>query len=174
MPRFVKPAHNGLVAILPAPVRLVREAERVLKAVRRLPGGKIVSIVNRDDHQQAFDVNSGGRVGSLQGHDVLLLALIASGLADGGGMIVRQFLPERGLMVGANGKVMDVPRKRLYGISLDAGVARPQDASVVRECMTVDCTTGAAIPEEELVEYATFPMNVGDPVEILRREPTCN
>ncbi len=172
MPRFILPARNGLVSVLPIPLNVGREADRVIKAIRRLTGTKIVTIT-LTDRTQSFDVYQSGRIGHLPGHDVLMRAMLASGIVDVGGVVVRQFLPERGFIIGAKGP-LDVPRKRLYGIMLGRCRAHAQDAATVRECMNTDCETGAPIKNEELVEYATFPFEKNEHVDVLRHDKPGN
>ena len=171
MPKFVKRLPNGLDAVYAVPPPLAREVDSVLKAIRRLSGSKIVTITVAD-RNQSFDVNSGGRVGHLPGHEALLRGLLASGLADGAGVIVRQFLPDRGFIVGPNGP-MEVPRKRLYGVFLGGGTVAALDAEATHDAQTTDCETGARLPDEPLVEYGVLALDTDSPAtEPLRPKTT--
>lgn len=88
------------------------------KKVIELPGDKIVTI-STGEHILPFDIDSKGKIGYQKQHEQLLLELIVSGLVNGGGLIIRQFLPIKTEVRTSNGCLLfdldhKISKKCLY------------------------------------------------------------
>jgi hypothetical protein len=123
--------------------------------IKRLPGAKIVTL-SLEGSEFAIDVDPQGTCGYHPGHEPLFKTMLARALLEGGGLIVRQFLPVKIERRMPNGKLMWVPAKKLYGLALGHGALRGLDAEEVRAAMCTDADSGAPLPVEEGVVYAAW------------------
>jgi DUF917 family protein len=114
-------------------------------------GTKIVTVRTEVGSQQ-FDIK-GRAIGYGVGHAELLKAKIAHAVAAGGSLVVRQFQKETTTKLMPNGKVMDVPRKRVAGFVLGHGRIEPISASAMRSAHTTCAETGKELPPEDGVSF---------------------
>jgi hypothetical protein len=111
---------NGLrTEVIKAQHAASNRAKELLHSLRKLPGSKIITICVDNQFNQ-FDVAEDGRIGHAPTHESLLLRELDEGLERQGMLILRQFIPGSSAEVRApNGKVISIPWKAIYGVSLD-------------------------------------------------------
>jgi hypothetical protein len=127
----------------------------LIARIKRLPGAKIVTL-STSTGEFAIDVDPQGACGYHPGHEPLFKVRLARALLEGGGLIVRQFLPVKTLRRMPNGKLMWVHAKKLYGLALADGAVRGLDAEEVRAATCTNADSGAPLPVEEGVVYTTW------------------
>lgn len=125
---------------------------RLRDAIDSLPGKKIITIAVTDDCCHAFDVDEAGCVGYESDHDHVLNMLIATGMWNGGGVMVRQFVPGDGV------------RRCVYGVGLGDGGIVPMTADQTCRTSCYDILTGTSLPPEPGVEYCELKMSNGSVV----------
>lgn len=158
--RYFSPFRNTNRRIaVPAtlPPELDAPVTRLLDAILRLPGSKIVTVAGCD-HQQAFDIAADGKIGHLHGHDMLLRAMLAWVLTEGGTVVIRQRLALMIERIVPNGKLLWIPNHRIYGVVLGNGEFHAISAEEMRSAQTTDHETGATLPSEDGVEYGVLPL----------------
>jgi hypothetical protein len=127
----------------------------LLTKITQLPGSKIVTLA-LDTGEFEIDIDPQGVCGYDPGHEPLFRAKLARALHEGGGLMIRQFLPVKVQRRMPNGKLMWVPEKKLYGLYLGQGSIHPVSAEAVRTAACTDATSGAPLEPEEGVTYATW------------------
>jgi hypothetical protein len=130
----------------------VREMDKLLQAIRTIPGAKIVTLVKADGDVFTVDIQEDGSVGYEPAHEALFCAKLLNAVSDGGALVIRQFLDEK---VEIDGRML--PRKNVYGVALGAGRWHGMTAMDVRESYTVDYETGKPVKPEHGVSYCKFP-----------------
>lgn len=118
-----------------------------------LPGKKIVTISTAYRHE-AFDISETGRIGYSPVHAAKFLGMLAEGMEDGAGVIIRQFTDLKYEAVTPNGK-MFLPVKKLYGLELDNGNFAGLSSEEVKDAHCTDAN-GLSIPAEKGVKYCSF------------------
>lgn len=129
--------------------------EDLLTRIKQLPGPKIVTLA-LDTGDFEIDIDPQGVCGYDPGHELLFRAKLTRALLEGGGLMIRQFLPVKVQRRMPNGKLLWVPEKKLYGLSLGEGQARGLPADAVRSASCTDAQTGAPLAPEAGVSYATW------------------
>lgn len=127
----------------------------LLTRITALPGSKIVSLA-LDTGVFEIDVSAEGVYGYDRGHELLFRAKLVRALNEGGGLMIRQFLPVKVQRRMPNGRLMWVPEKKLYGLYLGEGHAHGLSADAVRSASCTDAQTGAPLAPEDGVSYATW------------------
>jgi hypothetical protein len=128
--------------------------EAILQRIRSLPGPKILTLVTLAS-EFAVDIDADGVCGYEPGHESLFRAKLARALQEGGGLMIRQFLPVKVQRQMPNGKLLWIPEKKLYGLFLGAGEVTEMSDEVRRASCT-DAETGAALEPEPGVTYASW------------------
>jgi hypothetical protein len=129
--------------------------EDLLTRIKQLPGPKIVTLAHTTDTFE-IDIDPQGVCGYDPSHERLFRTKLARALHEGGGLMIRQFLPLKVQRRMPNGKLMWVPEKKLYGLFLGQGVIHALSAEEVRKAACTDATSGAPLEPEEGVTYATW------------------
>ncbi len=129
--------------------------EAILQRIRSLPGPKILTLVT-EASEFTIDIDAEGVCGYGPGHESLFRAKLARALQEGGGLMIRQFLPMKVQRRMPNGKLLWIPEKKLYGLFLGQGALRPFSAAEVRHASCTDAATGAALAPEPGLTYASW------------------
>jgi hypothetical protein len=128
----------------------------LLTRIKQLPGAKIVTLA-QETTVFTIDIDPEGGCGYEPGQELLLRANLARALHEGGGLMIRQFLPVKVQRGMPNGRLMWVPEKKLYGLYLGEGQVHGLSAAAVRQAACTDAQTGALLPPEAGVSFATWP-----------------
>lgn len=129
--------------------------ERLMQLIVEIPGQKIVTLVTQEG-EFIIDINQDGDIGYLPEHKYLFCEFVRRALHDGGGILIRQFLPIN--IQKRRGAKKFIPVKNLYGIWLNYGDWLGIDASVLQQCCETDANSGAPLPRERGVVYRDFPL----------------
>ena len=127
----------------------------LLARIAQLPGSKIVTLAQETGVFE-IDIDPQGVCGYEPGHELVFRAKLARALKEGGGLMIRQFLPVKVQRRMPNGRLMWVPEKKLYGLSLGEGQVRGLSADAVRQASCTDASSGAPLAPEAAVTYATW------------------
>jgi hypothetical protein len=130
----------------------------LIEKILKMPGKKILTLV-MEENEEAFsiDVSEDGVFGYDEDAYYLLVAKLASALDYGGGLIIRQFLPEKIKATMPSGERRLIPKKNIYGINLSYGDWTPLSAIVVEQACNTDHVTGERLEPEVGVNYCAFP-----------------
>jgi hypothetical protein len=129
--------------------------DSLLKAIRAIPGGKIATLVV-ENGQQAFDIKEDGKIGYNPSHEQAFKQMLEEGLATGGGLMIRQFLPIKVERTMPNGTKHWIPKKNVYGVFLGEGKWVPLSAEEVRSASSTEAESGAKLNQESDVYYRDF------------------
>jgi hypothetical protein len=127
----------------------------LLTRIKQLSGAKIVTLAHETNVFE-IDIDPQGVCGYEPGHELLFRAKLARALREGGGLMIRQFLPVNVQRRMPNGKLLWVPEKKLYGLFLGQGAMRALSAEAVRAASCTDASSGAPLAPEEGVTYVTW------------------
>ncbi len=136
--------------------RPTQEVSELLRALRRIPGRKRVTIVVNNE-VDAFDVERLDRTGQ-----ALLAKKLDEALAARGSMLVRQRIPggSRRESRQTAAEEQDVHRSgrwsALYAVLLTSGTWYPMPAELVEECCNQDPQGSPLPPEERVLERVLF------------------
>jgi hypothetical protein len=133
------------------------EVRSVIKAILKLPGDKMLTVITPITPPQTFDVSEKGVFGYHRSHKQLFEKLLQQAITGGGGLVIRQFLPLKVERTTPEGKKIWIPRKNIYGIALGNGAYMPLSASQIRSACCTDAETGKPLPPENDVSYLAFP-----------------
>lgn len=125
--------------------------------ILNIPGIKIITLAI-DDECFKIDIDERGNFGYHPGHQALFRTKLVRALQQGGGMIIREFLPLRVKTKMPNGKEAWISEKNLYGVFLRDGIWIGQNAEEVQMAHETDAITGKSIPREQGVHYRDFPL----------------
>lgn len=129
----------------------------MLAALLALPGNKIITLLSSDDRAFQIDIQEDGSIGHHPSHLPLFVSKLVVALAEGGGMIIRQFLPARAERQLPDGRTVELPLKNIYGVSLRDGRWQPLSGDETRLAHTTDAATGARLDQEDLTAFPEFP-----------------
>lgn len=136
--------------------KIHKVASQLLQEVLALPGEKILTLATLDG-SFTVDIDEKGKIGYEVGVEQLLLAKLVRAMREGGGMIVRQFLPFKLKRKMSNGKTLWVPEKNIYAAALGADQWFGCTAEQAESFCNTNAETGEAISPEEGVHYRAFP-----------------
>ena len=130
--------------------------QTLLSCILQIPGDKIITLVI-GNQPFTIDIHANGQIGYHVGHKQLFVAKLHHALVEGGGMIIREFLPMRVSRKLKNEKKGWIPEKNLYGVAFQSGEWVGLEAEAMQQAHEIDYSTGAYLSREEGVHYRTFP-----------------
>ncbi len=124
----------------------------LLATILDIPGNKIVTLCHEDGREFIIDISAQGCFGYAPGHKELFIAHLVSAINSKGGLVIRQILPLKVERRTPSGKIMFIPKKKLYGIALENGVWEPISATQMREAHCTNHDTGGLLePEQDVI-----------------------
>lgn len=133
----------------------------MLAAILALPGGKILTLVFGDEQMFKIDISEDGQLGYHPTHCQLFLSKLVAALVASGGLIIRQFLPLKVEHQLADGRIVWLPRKNIYGVTLGGGRWQALSGEETRQAHTTDANTGEPFDQEDLTAFPEFPSERG-------------
>ncbi len=133
------------------------DTARLLRAIRSLPGDKIVTVATLQG-TTAYDIAENGAVGYVPGHEAALLKLLDHCLCGyaSAGLMIRQFIPGTSATVkNIRGKDVSIPWKALYGVHITGDGIRPLPAEEVEHSAT-HAADGSPTEPENYVVFEDF------------------
>lgn len=138
---------------------LLGSLDELMIEILKIPGDKIITLANQDQHCFTVDVSQEGVFGYQPGVRELFLAKLMSAIQGSGSIIIREFLPIKVKTILPNGKKMWIPEKNLYGITLQKGAWMGLSQEELQQCYSIDASSGSPINHEEGVHYRDFPLD---------------
>jgi hypothetical protein len=132
--------------------------KELVDEILKIPGPKIVTLTNVDRGIFRVDINEQGVFGYETGVKELFMAKLVRALHEGGGLIIRQFLPIKVKRANPKGEEMWLPEKYLYGIMLKDNKWFGMSPETLEDCCNQDANTGLPLPPEEGIHYQSFPI----------------
>ena len=136
---------------------LLNALEQLIEEILKIRGGKIITLVTDDLFK--IDIDEEGKFGYHPSHREVFNLKLQKALRDGGGMVIREFLPLKVKQRIPDGKEIWIPEKNLYGVYLGDQRWMGMSAEEVQHSHETDSATGKPIPREEGVHYKAFPLN---------------
>jgi len=159
--------NEALLAHIPDPFQPNSpDTARLLRAIRSLPGNKIVTVATPQG-ATAYDIAEDGAVGYVPGHEAAFLKLLDHCLCGYAiaGLMIRQFIPGTSATVkNSRGEDVSIPWKALYGVQITGDGIRSLPAEEVEHAAT-HAADGSPTEPENYVIFEDFSV-------ILARFPT--
>lgn len=84
------------------------------------------------------------------------MSKLVAALGASGGMIIRQFLPLKVERQLPDGRIVWLPRKNIYGVTLGGGRWQALSSDETRQAHTTDANTGEPLDQEDLTVFPEF------------------
>lgn len=134
----------------------MEQINSLLEEILKIPGQKIATLGSSSGSFK-IDIDETGNLGYKEGLKEFFAAKLLRAMNEGGGLIIRAFLPFKVNRQAPDGKEMWLPEKELYGVFLGGGTWRGLNASTVREIHCLDPKTNQILEPEEGVHFRDFP-----------------
>jgi len=134
----------------------MEQINSLLEAILKIPGQKIVTLATAFD-QSAVDIDENGKFGYEEGVKEFFIAKLLRAINEGGGLIIREFLPFKIKRKSFKGKDIWIPEKALYGVFLKDGKWSGLSALSVEKMFSFDSKTKQNLEPEEGVHFRDFP-----------------
>lgn len=133
------------------------EIDTLIKEILKIKGSKIATLIT-DYNDFVVDIDKKGNFGYQIGVKNLFEAKLLRAIHEGGGLIIREFLSIKTKRKMSNGKLMWIPEKMIYGVTLGNKMWKGLKAEMVKKCHQTDHKTGKPIPPEEGARFGDFPI----------------
>jgi hypothetical protein len=131
--------------------------DTLIKEILKIKGSKIATLITNYDNF-VVDIDEKGNFGYQEGVKNLFEAKLLRAMHEGGGLIIREFLPIKTKRKMPNGKIMWIPEKMIYGVAFGNKMWKGLKAEMVKKFHQTDHKTGKPISLEEGVRFGDFPI----------------